>query len=67
MEELSNELEKIINSIDDPWGCNDQQGIFMFEKLDGDLIIRSDQGHMGSNKFNQPYKIFPLLKCLIEN
>lgn len=56
-----------VNSIDDPWGCNDKQGKFMFEKLGGDLIIRSDQGHMGSVKFNQPYKEFPLVKYLIEN
>ncbi len=56
-----------INSVNDPWGCNDKQGRKMFDLLGGDLIIRSDQGHMGSDAFNQPYKEFPLVKCLIEN
>lgn len=56
-----------INSVDDPWGCNDKQGRKMFNELGGELIIRSDQGHMGSDKFNRPYKEFPLVKFLIEN
>ena len=56
-----------INSVNDPWGCNDIQGRKMFDKLGGDLIIRENQGHMGSVKFNQPYRKFPLIKFLIEN
>jgi len=56
-----------INSINDPWGCNEKQGAIMQEKLGGDLVIRSDQGHMGSDKFNQPYKEFPMVKFFIEN
>ncbi|MCK5320374.1 alpha/beta hydrolase [Candidatus Parcubacteria bacterium] len=56
-----------INSIDDPWGCNEEMGKVMQKKLGGDLIIRSDQGHMGSEKFNQPYKEFPIVKFFIEN
>ena len=56
-----------INSVNDPWGCNDLQGRIIFDKLGGDLIIRSDQGHMGSESFNQPYAEFPLVKSLIEN
>jgi len=56
-----------INSVNDPWGCNDKQGRFMFDKLGGDMIIRDDQGHMGSTAFNQPYKEFPLVKFLIES
>ncbi len=55
-----------INSVNDPWGCDDKQGRCMFDKLGGELIIRSDQGHMGSGYFNQPYEEFPLLKALIE-
>lgn len=56
-----------INSKNDPWWCNDKQGMIMFNNLWWDLIIRSDQGHMGSDKYNQPYKEFPLLKSLVEN
>lgn len=54
-----------INSNNDPWGCNDEQGYFMFKKLGGTLIIREGEGHMGSVTFNQPYKKFPLLEKLL--
>lgn len=55
-----------INSDNDPWGCNDKEGYYMFKKLGGTLIIREGEGHMGSEKFNQPYKTFPLLEKLLE-
>lgn len=55
-----------INSDNDPWGCNDQQGRIMFDKLGGIQIIRHGDGHMGSDTFNQPYKNFPLLLGLIK-
>lgn len=55
-----------INSDNDPWKCDDKQGRAMWEKLDGTLIIKSGEGHMGSNKFNQPYKTFPLIIKLID-
>lgn len=55
-----------INSVDDPWGANDAKGREMFDRLGGELILRSDQGHMGSDSFNQPYKEFELLKLIIE-
>jgi len=55
-----------INSDDDPWGCNDTHGRKMFDKLGGAQIILHRQGHMGSEKFNQPYKKFPLLLKLID-
>lgn len=54
-----------INSDNDPWGCDDKQGRKMFDKLGGTLIIRHD-GHMGSEKFNQPYREFPLVVKLVE-
>lgn len=54
-----------INSDNDPWGCDDVQGRKMLEKLGGDLIIRKGEGHMGSEKFEQYYKEFPLLLRLI--
>lgn len=49
-----------INSVNDPWGCNDEQGRYLFENLGGTLIIKKD-GHFGSNAKNQPYKEFKLL------
>lgn len=55
-----------INSNNDPWGCNDEEGYYMFKKLGGTLIIREGEGHMGSDSFNQPYKKFPLLEKLLD-
>ena len=40
--------------------------IEMTYNLGGTLIIRHGEGHMGSSKFNQPYKEFPLLTKLID-
>jgi uncharacterized protein len=54
-----------INSNNDPWGCDDKQGKYMFDRLGGDQIILPGAGHMGSDKFNQPYKEFPMLVELI--
>ncbi len=54
-----------INSVNDPWGCDEKQGRKMFEKLEGTLII-NNEGHMGSGKFNQEYREFPFLLKLIE-
>jgi predicted alpha/beta hydrolase family esterase len=53
-----------INSVNDPWGCDDKQGRFMYDKLGGTQIIRND-GHFGSASYNQPYKEFPLLERLV--
>jgi uncharacterized protein len=53
-----------INSVNDPWGCDDKQGRIMFEHLGGTQIIRND-GHFGSTRYNQPCPTFPLLKALI--
>lgn len=55
-----------INSSDDPWGCNDKEGLRLFEKLGGTLILREGEGHMGSDSFHQPYTHFPLLEKLLE-
>lgn len=55
-----------INSDNDPWGCDDKAGKKMFDNLGGNLIIRHGEGHMGSGKFNQPYKEFPLVLKIIE-
>lgn len=53
-----------INSVNDPWGCNDKQGRKMFDNLGGTLIV-NNEGHMGSDTFKQPYKEFPFLLKLI--
>lgn len=54
-----------INSTNDPWGCDDKQGRYMFDKLGGTQIIRND-GHFGSTHWNQPYKTFKLLDQLFD-
>ena len=60
-------IEKLIfiNSDNDPWACDDKQGRKMLDLAGGIQIIMKGEGHMGSMKFNQPYKEFPLLKKLI--
>ena len=65
--EIKNKVNEIvfINSDNDPWGCNDVQGRYMFDKLGGMLILLRGEGHMGSDTYHQPYKKFPLLKQLL--
>lgn len=62
-EKIKNNCENFvfINSDNDPWGCTDKVGKAMQEKLGGELIVPKGEGHMGSTKFHQPYKEFPLL------
>ncbi len=55
-----------INSSDDPWTIDHNEGMYLFEKLGGTLIVREGEGHMGSDSFKQPYKKFPLLEKLID-
>jgi hypothetical protein len=55
-----------INSNNDPWGCNDEQGLKMWREFGGTLILREGEGHCGSGTFNQPYTHFPLLEKLLE-
>lgn len=55
----------LINSDNDPWGCDDKQGKVLADNLGGKLIVRHD-GHMGSTTYNQPYEKFPLLLELIK-
>lgn len=51
-----------INSINDPYGCNETQGRILFDHLGGTQIIR-DEGHFGD--FKQLYPTFELLNKLI--
>lgn len=53
-----------INSVNDPWGCNDKQGRILFDNLAGTQIIRNE-GHFGSEGKNLPYIKFPLLRDII--
>ncbi len=55
-----------INSDNDPWGCNHEEGLYMWQNLGGTLILRESEGHMGSDSFHQPYKRFELLEKLLE-
>lgn len=68
-EKIGDNVEDIIfiNSDNDPWGCDDIEGRFMLDQLGkGKLIIMKGEGHMGSDKFKQPYKEFPFLLKLID-
>jgi predicted alpha/beta hydrolase family esterase len=53
-----------INSVDDPWGCDDKQGRALFDHLGGTQIIRNE-GHFGSESRNLPYTEFPLVRDVI--
>jgi len=55
-----------INSDDDPWTIDDDEGLYMWKKVGGTLILREGEGHMGSDTFKQPYTRFPLLEKLLE-
>lgn len=65
---IKKNVKKIIfiNSDNDPWGCDDKEGLYMNEHLGGTLIIRHGEGHMGSDSFKQPYKEFPLLEKVLD-
>lgn len=52
-----------INSVVDPYGCDDKQGRAMFDRLGGTQIIRDD-GHFGD--YDQPFDTFELLDKLID-
>lgn len=52
-----------VNSVHDPYDCDDRQGRAMFDRLGGTQIIR-DEGHFGSPW--QQYPTFQLLDRLIE-
>ncbi|MFC8300714.1 alpha/beta hydrolase [Micromonospora orduensis] len=52
----------VINSREDPYGCDERQGRAIFERLGGTQIVRDD-GHFGD--YDQPYERFELLDRLI--
>ncbi len=52
-----------VNSVNDPWSCDDKQGRIMFDQLGGTQVVLND-GHFGSETFGQAYPEFPLLRTL---
>lgn len=56
----------ILNSDNDPWGADDNQGKYIEERIGGEFILMKGQGHMGSSSFNEPYYEFPFLLQLID-
>ena len=65
-EKIKNNVKEIvfINSVNDPWNCNDKQGRIMFNHLGGTQVILND-GHFGSITKGQVYDTFPLLRTLV--
>lgn len=55
----------VINSENDPWGCDHTQGATIAECLNATQIICYGQGHFGSETFQQPYREFELLESLV--
>lgn len=55
----------LINSDNDPWGCDDSQARPVADALEAEFVLAKGQGHMGSLSFDQPYREFPLLKELL--
>lgn len=53
-----------ITSDNDPWGCDPRQAEMMRKRFGGMTIIRSNEGHFGSDGFGHSYKEFPLLLSL---
>ena len=55
----------VINSNNDPWGCDHTQGALIAKLLNATQVICYGQGHFGSETFQQPYREFELLENLI--
>ncbi len=52
-----------INSVNDPWSCDDKQGRIMFDQLGGTQIIKNE-GHFGSKGAKQEYPTLDLVARL---
>lgn len=51
-----------VNSVTDPYGCDADQGRYLFDRLGGTQVVL-DEGHFGD--WDQPYPTFDLLARLI--
>ncbi len=56
----------LINADNDPWGCDDVQARPVAAALGGLLLTVPGYGHMGSSKYGQPMREFPLLEGIID-
>lgn len=56
----------LINSDNDPWGCDDKQAQPVAKKLGATFILAKGEGHMGSGTFNQPYREHNLVKQVLK-
>ena len=56
----------LINSDNDPWGCDGTQARPIAEKLSAKFVLAEGQGHMGSTGFNQPYREHKIVKEVLE-
>jgi len=65
-EKIKQNVKEIVfvNSVNDPWSCDDKQGRIMFDHLGGTQVILND-GHFGSVPKGQVYDEFPLLRTLV--
>ena len=50
-----------INSDNDPWTIDDEEGLYMWHKTGGTLILREGEGHMGSDSLIPPRYSTPVL------
>lgn len=55
----------IINSNNDPFGCDINQAQTILDNTGGTLVVPYGEGHMGSEIYSQPYKEFPILLRLV--
>lgn len=51
----------LINSDNDPWGCDDIQARPVAEKLGAQFVLAEGMGHMWSDTFDDPCLSLPLL------
>lgn len=67
-EKIQNSAEEIIliNSDNDPWGCDHAQARPVAEKLNAKFILAKGEGHMGSGTYDQPYREHKLVKDLLK-
>ena len=65
---ITNAVDEIIliNSDNDPWGCDDKQAHPVAEKLSAQFVLAHGEGHMGSGSYNQPYREHKLVKELLK-
>lgn len=65
-EKIKNSADEfvMINSDNDPWGCDDKQARPVAQKLGAAFILAKEQGHMGSGTFHQPYREHQMVKSI---